>query len=1181
MKSVIISRKSSNTGRVAFGNRTKRAAFFGNKSFFGKCRVQTKLIIGEPDDKYEKEADTVADKLMQAPDHTSATKSDQAVVGNISSWQPAVQSKCAGCEQEEKEKDESNPAMEATLQLKPIFESRSDDEQMSTVQKKCDDCEDEEVQAKRSGDDSVSPSSLETALHQSGGSGSPMPGETRMKMETAFGKDFSDVRIHQDSSAIALSEELQAKAFTHGSNIYFNKGNFDPASLNGMHLLGHELTHVVQQSGGNGHQPVQRDLFDALSPDAMVKQMREKKEAAEKAAIEQYLQQNKPECLKTAFGVASAAQKFIAGENVDKGNLAVLRERINFFRQEMGRVELWLTKKEGLTKEEADKLNADKQLIIELLSTPLSLNKNIDVSKFTLEEMQAELQRIDYWMSAGKPIPDDGGLADGLQKIIILTKMSEDPPVFMALDTRSMKRYLNVKHPGYSLKSISFYLYGDPGKTYFLSNPDGSPAAEFIAAGSSLIPDQASFPQMTHLASSQKIQMKTDGISTDLQGAGGEIIDITLEDQVYHLTDPQMKVLMASMFKRSKALYKIELEYLEDQLKVYSDHKNDTNWLVRKISDTAGGADFDSDYFKMVIKQAKPFATMLNSTAEADINPQLVNEAYYRLNGIKAEGEKIEKQLMSYMNDTVTGASRAVTTLEVVKTAGSIAANFVPGLGIVYGGIQDAAQQASGMAMGVQDEWNWKSTRNNLVMGVASFGVGKGIGAVGKGLGQMGSKYLPQFAGKIAELAKTPAFTSGAGKFFAGTAGNVAQNVAGAPILKHIDKLTSEGRFATYDEIITDLGDQFSVKNLALAGASTAMQGRLPEDIHIAGANKKNNPTMSQALAGQTTAKPTPPAIEQQPVPVPVTEPTAKITDSDFVKPVSEDATAITSSDKILAEEPVKIGKEEHEAVVTKDGVGVCSPHPCPVIHVEYAKELADNKKFADDYLEIKRLRNAGEYETAAAAAVNLIGRMEAARLTPGTTVAGAPDAPVPLTAGKTKSKFSTEEIHEHLGEVTEDTNRVPSSLDEDFRGRPHDLPEDSNTMELKVPEGATPRPEFAPARWFQERFLLHLELARQRFREEGITPAQQAAIDQHPNLEAAYRGDQLDTFIKESIAADPELLDVITAPRFVSDPDIILTTLPHWFDVTTRRAWQAHVERYGPRYSNMGKLLSTDNPEQ
>lgn len=73
-----------------------------------------------------------------------------------------------------------------------------------------------------------------------------MPAEIQAKMENSFGADFSNVSIHQGDQAGAIN----AKAFTQGNDIHFAPGQYDPQSRQGQELLGHELTHVVQQRQG-------------------------------------------------------------------------------------------------------------------------------------------------------------------------------------------------------------------------------------------------------------------------------------------------------------------------------------------------------------------------------------------------------------------------------------------------------------------------------------------------------------------------------------------------------------------------------------------------------------------------------------------------------------------------------------------------------------------------------------------------------------------------------------------------------------------------------------------------------------------------------------------------------------------------------------------------------------------
>jgi len=78
----------------------------------------------------------------------------------------------------------------------------------------------------------------------------------RAFMELRFGRDFSSVRVHSDAAAAASAQAIQALAYTAGSHIVLDSKHCDPAANRGMHLLAHELTHIVQQGAGPG--PIQR-----------------------------------------------------------------------------------------------------------------------------------------------------------------------------------------------------------------------------------------------------------------------------------------------------------------------------------------------------------------------------------------------------------------------------------------------------------------------------------------------------------------------------------------------------------------------------------------------------------------------------------------------------------------------------------------------------------------------------------------------------------------------------------------------------------------------------------------------------------------------------------------------------------------------------------------------------------
>jgi hypothetical protein len=80
--------------------------------------------------------------------------------------------------------------------------------------------------------------------------GRPLDATLRRDMEQRFGHDFSRVRVHSDAAAGQSAREVNARSYTVGSDIVFDHGEFNPATISGRKLLAHELTHVVQQERG-------------------------------------------------------------------------------------------------------------------------------------------------------------------------------------------------------------------------------------------------------------------------------------------------------------------------------------------------------------------------------------------------------------------------------------------------------------------------------------------------------------------------------------------------------------------------------------------------------------------------------------------------------------------------------------------------------------------------------------------------------------------------------------------------------------------------------------------------------------------------------------------------------------------------------------------------------------------
>lgn len=186
---------------------------------------QTKLTIGQPGDRYEQEADAMAERVVGGGNTVDA---------------PAVQSKCAACGQDEGAvlpKLQRMGEEEEEMQMKPMIQRMGPEE--------------EEMQMKsimRSGSGTVQASAdLESQLSGSKGGGRELPQNTQEEMGQSFGADFSNVRVHTGSEASQMSQGIQAQAFTHGSDVYFNEGKYNPDSGEGKKLLAHELTHTIQQ----------------------------------------------------------------------------------------------------------------------------------------------------------------------------------------------------------------------------------------------------------------------------------------------------------------------------------------------------------------------------------------------------------------------------------------------------------------------------------------------------------------------------------------------------------------------------------------------------------------------------------------------------------------------------------------------------------------------------------------------------------------------------------------------------------------------------------------------------------------------------------------------------------------------------------------------------------------------
>jgi len=201
-----------------------------NRNGVGQLPIQTKLTIGKAGDKYEQEADRVASQVVNQINSPVAQKSQAETIQR----------------EDVPEEDE--------LMMKP---------EAGIIQREDVPEDEEELQRKSEVDQGgTATPDLEASIQQARSSGKPLTNEIRTKMESAFGSDFSSVKIHHNAQSDSLNRSIQARAFTTGQDIFFRQGAYNPGSRGGQELLAHELTHVVQQSGGAriSNSTVQRDI---------------------------------------------------------------------------------------------------------------------------------------------------------------------------------------------------------------------------------------------------------------------------------------------------------------------------------------------------------------------------------------------------------------------------------------------------------------------------------------------------------------------------------------------------------------------------------------------------------------------------------------------------------------------------------------------------------------------------------------------------------------------------------------------------------------------------------------------------------------------------------------------------------------------------------------------------------
>jgi len=249
--------------------------FFDKQNDAGKQKeanpfFQARLDVNKPGDKYEKEADAVADAIVNGSTADPVTQRKE--ISGIQRLSTSAEDEKLGTNEarmlkdkeiQEKPTDDGGGASEEKKekadQPKKSSVQDPDLKKRKVVQKKDEQSKEKEkekkgkpasVQKKSETGKAAAPSTVSAGIAQSSGKGKSLPPKTLQEMSGNFGYNFSDVSIHNDRHSAHMNKELHSQAFTHGKDIYFNQGKFNTENADGKKLLAHELTHVVQQTGG-------------------------------------------------------------------------------------------------------------------------------------------------------------------------------------------------------------------------------------------------------------------------------------------------------------------------------------------------------------------------------------------------------------------------------------------------------------------------------------------------------------------------------------------------------------------------------------------------------------------------------------------------------------------------------------------------------------------------------------------------------------------------------------------------------------------------------------------------------------------------------------------------------------------------------------------------------------------
>ena len=797
------------------------------------------------------------------------------------------------------------------------------------------------------------------------GSGHSLDTGTRDFMESRFGYNFANVRIYDDASAANSAKSLKANAYTVGEKIVFNQGKYSPNSQAGQRLIAHELAHVVQQgdstSGLVQCDAIHRDENSGvpLIVNEVLREPGEPLDTKTRTSFERRFGEKFGDVrVHTGSKAAQSAQMiharaYTVGKNVvfDNGQFApttfdgelLLAHELSHSLQQKGKRSQMLAVAPIDSAHEREANNT----AISVVAGETLTNGSRRIASHVSEPIIQKLDWSSDWENLKRRAK---GKMDDLRT--------------------------QASTAGDQLATVSTNAY-DAVRTKVKTAEDAGVTAIENAITLSKVTTQVVKQTAIEMARSAKEKASTLDQSARAKASAAvsvvrrgtqrtkDIIEATA-------TNVQQRAPKAVELAKTKAKKEIGAA-VQDGL----GNLKGTALQVTELAEAvvwlgAEGVELDAKLTECSIR------------------------AGFRLRdamGIRAK--KPDKELIAETMQPYKDAAAAIRGIELTASASAgfdKASVFFEKHGI----------QSESVAGGVFNSYEAGELKGafKTQVGLALVG-GKEVQIVVAGLSSVNSvkHMLETYAKKPDDFYKEPSFWM---EVF-GLAGNlvgIGRLQAKGKILKLFLSALQSGPLAagavfaarqliqdyrnaelkqnpeSYEKRIRDdwksLVQAVSAILVAIIQHSTAKHGALEKSSDT---NEASGRTTPEAIP-ESTPKPNSAPIGLEPIPLHERPHSpSKISDTSKPRSVKLNERAIVKEDAI-AKAPADNG---HEAVVTKEGIGRCSPSPCPVIHVEFAVELKGNPKLENWHKKIQSMRESHPNEAALEAAA-LIRTLEAAR---------------------------------------------------------------------------------------------------------------------------------------------------------------------------------------------------------